>query len=658
MRAMSWVSASLVVVVMAAAVVASAGVDARLMRYPDVSASQIAFVYAGDIWVVAKDGGTASRLSSPPGEESFPRFSPDGTRLAFSGNYDGNTDVYVVAAGGGAPFRVTFHPDGDRLLDWTPDGASVLFASGRESGLGRLNQLYTVPATGGLPTRLPPPYGEFGALSPDGRTLAYTPKGREFRTWKRYRGGLAPDIWLLDLATLAARNITTSDANDMQPMWRDGTLYFLSDRGPEQRLNIWSVDVAGGTPRQITHFTEFDITWPAIGPSDIVFQAGGNLWLLDLASEKTHEVAIEVVTDLATVRPRRIGVSALVAGGGISPAGKRAVVEARGNIYTVPAEHGPIRQLTATSGAAERYPAWSPDGKWIAYWSDASGEYELVMQAADGSGEPSTVTTLGPGYRYRPWWSPDSGKLAFIDHTATIRIVDLASRRLTEVDHIPVALHPDREEFEVSWSADSRWMAYARTLDNVQNALFVFDTAGGTLHRLTSGAYSDTKPTFDPDGKYLYYLSNRDLEPLYSDLDSTWIYPNTTVLVAGSLRADVPSPVAARNDEEEGEAKDETAAADDKDGKKDAKAAKKKDKDKADKAKKHGDDDDDDEGDDEGGGKTEPEPVAIDLEGFEGRIVVLPAEPGSFGRVRAVAGKVVYQRGPRSGVGEGGPVLG
>lgn len=649
MRIMKWTSVAITVAALAAAAVASAGVDARLMRYPDVSASQIAFVYAGDIWVVPKAGGTASRLSSPPGEESFPRFSPDGQRLAFSGNYDGNVDVYVVATGGGVPSRVTYHPDDDRLLDWTPDGAGLLFASGRESGLGRLRQLYTVAADGGLPTRLPPPYGEFAALSPDGRTLAYTPKGREFRTWKRYRGGLAPDIWLLNLDTLAARNVSDSDANDMQPMWHGGTLYFLSDRGPEERLNIWAVDAAGGEPRQVTRFTDFDVTWPAIGPDDMVFQAGGNLWLMDLATQRMHEVAIEVVTDLATVRPRRVSVSDLVAGGGISPSGKRAVVEARGNIYTVPAEHGPIRQLTATSGAAERYPAWSPDGEWIAYWSDASGEYELVMQHADGSGEPSTVTSLGPGYRYRPWWSPDSGKLAFIDHTSTIRILDLASRRLTVVDHLPVALHGERLEFTVSWSADSRWLAYARTVSSVQSALFVFDTEDGTTHQLTSGAYSDMSPTFDPEGQYLYYLSNRELDPLYSDMDADWIYPNTTVLVAGSLRADVPSPLAPRNDEEEGD-QDEAEAADDaaatgatksKDAKKDAKKDEHKDAAK---------DDDAADGD---GAADAPAPVTIDLVGFEGRLTVLPAEPGNFGEVAAVAGKVVYRRTPRSGAGEG-----
>ena len=619
-----------VLLLLALAVPVGAQVDARMFRFPDVSADQIAFVYAGDIWVVDREGGTATQLSSPPGEESFPRFSPDGSRIAFTGNYDGNSDIYVVAAGGGIPHRATHHPDSDRLLDWTPDGGSLLFASSRHSGSGRFRQLFTVPATGGLPMRLPAAYGEFGVLSPDGRVLAFTPKSREFRTWKRYRGGMAPDIWLLDLESLDARSLAPSDANDMQPMWNGDTIYFLSDRGPHQRLNLWAVAAGGGEPRQLTHFTDFDVTWPSMGPDAIVFQAEGELWLLDLAGGEPRQVEVNVVTDLSTVRPRRVNVADLIHGGGISPTGKRAVLEARGNIYSLPAEHGPVRQLTSSSGAAERYPAWSPDGGTIAYWSDASGEYELVLQPADGSGQARTVTSLGSGYRYHLFWSPDSRRLAFIDHTQTLWILDVESAGLVEVDHVPFILHGGREAFEASWSADSRWLAYSNQLDSLQNAVFLFDTDTATRHQATSGSYADDAPTFDPDGRYLYYLSNRSLDPIYSDIDSTWIYTNTTMLVAAPLRADVPSPLAPRNDEEAADDEADDGEADD-DG---ATATKN--------GKKGGDDEDGDADD-------EVEPVEIDLEGLEARAVALPVPPGNYSSLRATSGKALYVRPPRTG---------
>jgi tricorn protease len=597
---------------------ARAQIDARMFRYPDVSRTHIAFVYAGDIWVVPKDGGTASRLSSPPGEEQLPRFSPDGSQIAFSGNYDGNTDVYVVPAMGGTPRRVTYHPGGDRLVDWSPDGRRLLIASSRESGVQRFNQLYLVDAGGGLPEKLPAPYGEFGALSPDGRQLAYTPKDRSFRTWKRYRGGLAPDIWILDLQTRDARNVSSDAANDEHPMWHGQTLYFLSDRGPEQRHNLWKLDLAGGAMQQVTRFSDVDVTWPAIGPQEIVFQAGGRLYLLDLATEQQREVPVTVVTDLATLRPRTENVSGLLQWTGVSPQGKRAVVQARGELFTLPAEHGPALPLTRSSGVAERYPAWSPDGRQIAYWSDRSGEYELTLRAADGSGEERVLTSLGAGYRYQPFWSPDSRKIAFLDHAQVIRILDVESGRLTPVDTGLTWMHGARQGFAVGWSADSRWLAYSRDLPTGNSVVLLFDVQGGARHQVTSGYYSDYGPVFDPDGKYLYYRSNRNLEVIYSDLDATWIYPNSTTLVAVPLRADVPSPLPPRSDDEAARA--DTAA----------KAAR---------------------------ADTATKAVAIDLDGFEARAVVLPPEAGNYGPLRAVSGKLLYLRFPRSGSGDDNPSL-
>ena len=595
-----------------AAATASAEVDARMLRFPDVSDTHIAFVYAGDIWLVEKGGGTAHRLSSPRGEEVFPRFSPDGTRLAFSANYDGNSDIYVIPAMGGAPVRVTHHPDTEMISDWTPDGSQLLFSSRRASGIRSVGQFYLVSADGGFPDVLPVPYGDVGALSSTGATIAYTTRDRGFRTWKRFRGGTAPDIWLFDLENLSARNLTDDAANDSRPMWHGDTLYFLSDRGPALRSNIWALDTNSSEMRQVTHFTEFDITFPAIGPSDIVFQAGGRLYLLSLDDEQHAEVEVEIVTDLAGLRPHRINAADFIQGADISPSGKRVVIEARGEIFTVPAKHGVVHNLSRTSGSAERFPAWSPDGKHIAYWSDAGGEYELTLMPA-GGGEPKALTSLGSGFRYNLYWSPDSTKIAFIDHTQTIQIYNLEAGDFSEVDKGLWMLHPNLQNFPINWSSDGRWITYSRGLETHNRAVFLFDTDGGTRHQVTSGYYFDFAPVFDPDGKYLYYLSNRTLEPVYSDIDDTWVYPNTTNIVAVPLRGDVPSPLSPRNDEEE--ANDEKA------------------------------DDEDKDGEDE----KKPEPVKIDLEGFEERVVVLPMEAGNWGGLAAVSGKVIFQRAPRSG---------
>ena len=598
----------------------NAQVDARMLRYPDVSATHITFVYAGDIWVAPKAGGTASRLSSPAGEETFPRFSPDGSQIAFSGNYDGNTDIYVIPAMGGTPERITHHPMSDRMLDWHPDGKRVLYASSMESGKQRFNQFYLAPSTGGMPEKLPVPYGEFGMFSSDGKHFAYMPQARDFRTWKRYRGGSAPDIWLFNLETMESENVTANPANDSQPMWHNETLYFMSDRGPNSRYNIWAYDMADSELRQVTNFSDFDIHFSSLGPDDIVFEAGGRLYLLDLASETQSEVVIDIVTDQATLKPRMEAVDNLIQNASISPTGKRAVFEARGEIFTVPAEHGVVRNLTMSSGYAERYPAWSPDGKYVAYWSDRSGEYELTLRSSDGMGAEKVVTTLGPGFRYQTFWSPDSKKLAFVDQTMAINIVDSESGEITSVDKGLWMYEGGLRGFRVSWSSDSRWMAYSRGLENRKSAIFLFDTADEERHQVTSGFYSDAMPVFDPDGHYLYFLSDRSLSAAYSDLDNTFIYPNTTNVVAVALRSDVPSPLAPRNDEEEipEDAEEE--------------------------------EEEEDKEEDEEGSDDEKE-LEIEITDFERRLIVLPPEAGNYSDLAAVSGKVLYRRLPRTGSG-------
>ncbi|HEV2211411.1 MAG TPA: PDZ domain-containing protein [Verrucomicrobiae bacterium] len=623
------------------------GVDARMLRYPDVSATQIAFVYAGDIWVAPKAGGDAMRLSSPRGEESFPRFSPDGSQIAFTGNYDGNEDIYVIPATGGLPKRLTFHGAPDRMLEWYPDGKSILFASTRTSEKDRFNKLFKMPAQGGLPEQLPVPYGEFGSISPDGKTLAYVPISVDFRTWKRYRGGMNPAIWLFNLDTYEARDITGNDAANSLPMWHGATLYFLSDRDENKRANIWAYDTKRNKFRQITKFENFDVHFPNIGPQDIVFENGDSLYLLDLATEKYNEVHIRVLTDRATLKPHLEDVSKSVTQPDISPSGKRAVFEARGEIFTVPAEHGVVRNLTHSSGVAERFPAWSPDGKTIAYFSDRSGEYQLTLRPADGSGQETVLTKLGPGFRYRPWWSPDSKKLVFIDQTMRVHLYDLSTKETHQIARQLWLYEQGLSHFKVNWSADSRWVAYPQDLENQHTAIALYDTQNNEQHVVTSGYYDDDSPVFDPDGKYLYYVSGREFDPLYSNLDDTWVYPNTAQLMAITLRKDLPSPLAPRDDEENQKDKNKKD--------KDAKSSEKPDQDTKSSAGQKDDSKSDDKAetkDDSGEKDKAPKPVEIDLDGFEARAVVLPPKPGNFDDLAAVSGKLIFRRLPRTGAAE------
>ncbi|MGN6553037.1 MAG: PDZ domain-containing protein [Verrucomicrobiota bacterium] len=629
----------------------SSSIDARMLRYPDVSATQIVFVYAGDIWVAPKTGGAAQRLSSPKGEESFPRFSPDGNEIAFSGNYDGNTDIYVVPATGGLPRRLTFHGDTDRVLDWYPDGRSILFATPRTSEKDRFNQLYKISAQGGLPEKLPVPYGEFGSISPDGKTLAYIPISVDFRTWKRYRGGMNPDIWLFNLQTLDAKNITKDDSANSQPMWHGSTLYFLSDRDKNKRANLWAYDAKQDKVRQITFFEDFDVHFPSIGPEDIVFETAGRLYLLNLKTEKYSAVNIHVLTDRATLKPRLETVSKLAADPDISPSGKRVVLAARGELFTIPAEHGVTRNLTRSSGVAERFPVWSPDGKWIAYFSDRTGEYELTIRPADGSGEEQVLTKLRAGFRYTPVWSPDSRKLVFIDQAMAIHLHDLDKKKTRQIDRELWLYNDELSSFTFSWSKDSRWITYAHDMENNHTAIALYDTQAGKQHIVTSGYYDDQRPVFDPDGKYLYYRSGRNFTPVYSDLDNTWIYPNTWQLVAVPLRKDVASPLAPRNDDEGDKDKaTDKAKPEDPDRKKDEpQLAATKDEPKKKKAADPGKPETKSDESESKKPEKSAKPVKIDLENFERRAVVLPPKPGYFGSLSATSGKLIYRRLARAG---------
>ena len=603
-----------------------AQIDAALLRYPDVSATQIVFTYANDIWIVPKTGGTATKLSSPAGVESWPKFSPDGKSIAFTGNYDGNKDAYVIPADGGIPQRLTEHGYPDRVVDWTNDGKRILFASGRESGRDRFNQFYTIPAVGGAAEKLPFPYAEFGSYSPDGNQMAMVFVSQAARNWKRYRGGWKAEIHVYNFQTGGDENISgINEAGQEFPMWSGGYIYFTSDRGPEVRMNLWRYNVATKALEQLTNFKDYDIHTPSLGPQDIVFENGGKLYLYTLATGALKEVKVDVVTDRASLKPHIESAANYIQHVAISPDGNRALVEARGDIFSLPASKGYVENLTRSTGSAERNPAWSPDGKTIAYWGDESGEYELYLYEPAKAAPPRKVTNYGAGFRYNLYWSPDSKKLAFIDKAMRIKIYDNATGETIDVDKALRFSHGGLEGFTVSWSPNSRWLAYARDLENYHNAVFIFDSKNKKLQQATTGFYDFGSPAFDADGKYLYVVTGQSFQPLYSDIDNSFVYANTKKVGVITLKKAAPSVLAPKNDTVVVK-EDQTAPKPDvaKDKKKDSTATAKK--------AITGDND-------------------IDFDGLESRLVLLPLSAGNYGNIGAAAGKILYQKYDNTGAG-------
>ncbi|RAW02695.1 S41 family peptidase [Pseudochryseolinea flava] len=606
---------------------ANAQIHAGLFRYPDVSQTHIVFTYGNDLWIVQKSGGLAYRLSSPAGIESFPKFSPDGKSIAFTGNYDGNDDVYTMPMLGGVPTRVTYHGQSDRVIDWYPDGKNILFASPRESGRERFNQFFKAKATGGLPEKLPLPYGEFASFSPDGKQIALTFRSQVFRNWKRYRGGWNAAIHTFNLETYASENISlNSNTADELPMWSGTSIFFLSDRGNEKRMNLWEYSTTNKSFKQITQFADVDVHYPSLGQGEIVFEAGGKLYLYNIADAKYQEVKVDVVTDGMRLKPSVVSAGTPVHVG-IAGDANRVLAEAHGEIFTLPTENGFVKNITQSSGAFERYPSYSPDGKHIAYWSDKSGEYELTLRETKNISVEKKLTSYGPGFRYHLFWSPDSKKIAFIDKAMKIKIFDLATNQTTEVDQGLRMMHGGLEGFSASWSADSRWLTYDRDVDNYHQGVFLYDYQSKKLYPVTSGYYNAFEPYFDPEGKYLYLLTSNFFEPSYSDFDNTFIYTNSTKLAAIALKKTTQSPLFAQNDEvnEKEEKTEEPSKEKDKKGKDD--------KSEAAPAKK-------------------VSPVDIDIDGLESRLVVLPPSPGNYGNVTAVKGKIIYHHFANTGASD------
>ncbi|MCJ7589182.1 MAG: PDZ domain-containing protein [Candidatus Aminicenantes bacterium] len=541
--------ASLVAIAAAVSPLPAAGQeDYLLLQQPALNERQIVFVFAGDLWSVPREGGEARRLTSGPGLESSPAFSPDGSQIAFTGEYDGNVDVFVIPTEGGVPRRLTWHPGADAVLGWTPDGKSVLFTSGREA-FSRFNELFTVGLEGGPVEKLPLPQGNEGALSPDGKRIAYVPHARAFYAWKRYRGGRTTPIWIADLADSRIEKIPRDNSNDFCPIWAGEKVYFLSDRdGP---VTLFAYNLKSKTVSRAVENRGLDFKSASAGPGAIVFEQFGGLCLYDLKSGSSRRVPVSVRGDMPEVRERYENVGNVLTGAGLSPNGVRAVFEARGEVITVPAEKGDARDITNTPGVMERSPAWSPDGKTIAYFSDESGEYELHLKPQSGTGE-SVKISLGdkPSFYFTPVLSPDSKKIAYLDCHWTIWYVDLDSQKPVRVDK---DLFWGGFDYLVpAWSPDSKWLAYTKRLENYMGAVFLYSLETGRSAQVTDGMSDAKDPVFDTDGKYLYFTASTDAgASLQPDIHS-FSRPVTRSVYLAVLSKDEPSPLAPESDEEKG----------------------------------------------------------------------------------------------------------
>jgi len=539
---LSWLIPTLAI---AAAAPGLAREDARLLRQPDLSATEVVFVHGGDVWTAPRQGGDARRLTTFVGEESHPHFSPDGALVAFTGAYDGNQDVYIVPAAGGEPRRLTWHPGPDLVRGWTPDGR-VIFASGRINAPRPQNRLWTIGLDEVMPTALPLQRAETGEISPDGNRLAYQQVGQWDEEWRNYRGGQAQPIRIVDLADLALQELPWEGSNDLDPVWVGQTVWFLSDR--DWAMNVYAFDTATGTLTKRTRFTEFDCKQLGAGPDGVVFENGGYLYTLGAGDVEPRRLVIDLRGDFPHARPHWADVADRVAAVHLSPTGVRAVVEARGEVFTVPAEKGDIRNLSRDSGAADRAPVWSPDGRWVAWFSDAGGEYALVISDQHGR-ERRTIALPDPTFYYTPVWSPDSAWLAYTDADRQVWVLDLADGRPVRVD-TEGAANPERL-VRPRWSPDSRWLTYSRKLENQFNGVFVYDVKKRQRHQITDGLSDARLPVFDRGGKYLYFLASTDYALNVGWLDmSSYGRPPQHAIYAAVLAADEPSPLAPESDEE------------------------------------------------------------------------------------------------------------
>ena len=587
---------------------AAAEEGARLLHQPDMSRDTIVFVYANDLWTVPVEGGQAVRLTAHGGSESSPKFSPDGKWVAFSGEYDGNNDVYIIPLAGGEPKRLTFHPDSDSVQGWTPDGEQVLFSSARYHP-NRREQLFTVSIEGGFPEPLPIPRVSLASYSPDGDYIAYTPVSNAFGTWKRYRGGRTTPVWVIDVKDWSHVEIPHENASDTYPCWIGRTVYFLSDRNRD--MNLFAYNTRTGDLEEVVRKYGADIKYLSSSGEKLIFAREGYLYTYDPGTDKTSQVVINVAFDNIHVRPQYKDVSREIGSGDISPTGKRAVFEAHGEILTVPAEKGDIRNLTRTPGVMERYPAWSPDGKYVAYFSDAGGEYQLHIIDQLGAEEPRKIKLDDPTFFYSPAWSPDGKKIVFTDKKNNVILLDVESEDLLIVDEMSDS---------PSFSPDSRWITYQKSRDNRFGVIWVYSLNDDKHYKITDGMSDAAEPIFDADGKYLFFRASTDSGMTKSGLDMTSNdHPVTYNIYITVLRKDLPSPFVPESDDEEIKAREQAQ---------EATAGRKI-----------------EEGQAREKTKTE---FTIDFEDIDQRIIALPGAAGGYSQLSSIKGGKLFYRSDSS----------
>lgn len=586
--------------------------DARLLRFPAIHDNQIVFSYAGDLYTVPATGGTARKITNNIGYEMFPRFSPDGKYIAFTGQYDGNTEVYLIPAEGGVPKRLTYTATlgrddvSDRMgpnnivMCWK-DNETIVYRSRQHEFNDFKGQLYTVSINGGISEQLPLPRGGFCSFNADGSKMVYNRVFREFRTWKHYRGGQADEVWLYDFKTKKTENLTNNPAQDIMPMWSGNIVYFLSDR--DYRMNLFSYNLDTKETKKLTNFTEFDCKFASLGNNAIVFENGGYIYRFDLQTQQAAKVPIALNEDFNIGRNTLVDVSRGIHSFEVAPDGKRALFSARGDIFTVPVKNGPTRNLTATSNVHERNPKWSPDGKWIAYIADATGEDEIYIQAPDGNSAPVQITKGSSNYKYALYWSPDSKKILWSDRQQRLNYVDIDEKKVVQVDKSDIG-----EIGDYTWSPDSKWIAYTKEANENINRIYAYSLESEKIAPVTDEWYSSGEPEFSADGKYLYFVSNRSFNPIYGWLEWNHVYRDMAKPYLVTLNKDIHSPFEPKSDE--------TAAQDT--------AAKKEKKDEAKSDKSVA--------------------LQVDFDHIYDRVLEIPVQAAYYYHLTSVGTKLYYQR--------------